>query len=75
VGANETATTVPQAVEKTRTFTRFSDVSDEVVEVRIWQGIHFRFADEPAQEQGREVARWAFRRILRPVDGRHDTSR
>ncbi len=56
-----------QAIRKTRTYTRFSDASDEVVEARIYEGIHFRFADEAAQKQGRSVATWVFERFLRPV--------
>jgi hypothetical protein len=58
--------------QTTRTFTSFSDASDEVVVARIYQGIHFRFADEEGQRQGRRVARWAFRHILQPVGHRHD---
>ena len=56
-----------QATRKTRTYKRFSDASDEVVEARIYEGIHFRFADEAAQKQGRDVAKWVFDRFLRPV--------
>ena len=65
-------TLVPATIEKTRTFTRFSDASDEVVVARIYEGIHFRFADEEGQRQGRRIARWAFRHFLRPVGHRQD---
>ena len=65
-------TAVGAAVKKERMFTRFSDASDEVVVARIYQGIHFRFADEEGQRQGRRVARWAFRHFLQPVGHRHD---
>ena len=41
-----------------RTFHRFSDVINEVIEARIWAGIHFRSADEQAAQVGREVARY-----------------
>ena len=58
----------PLAVQTTRTYSRFSDAAQEVVDVRIYQGIHFRTADEVAREQGKHVARWAFKHFLRPVD-------
>lgn len=61
-------TTNPQALQKTRTYYRLSHFSDDSVDVRILQGIHFRFADEEAQKQGRSIADWVFGRFLRPLD-------
>ena len=51
-----------------RTYTSFSDVADDVVDARIFMGIHFRFADTTALRQGRHVANWTFSHLLRPVD-------
>ncbi|HET7294419.1 MAG TPA: vanadium-dependent haloperoxidase [Vicinamibacteria bacterium] len=59
----------PLAVQKTRDFARFSQAAQEVVEARVYLGIHFRFADTAARAQGRRVAHWAFMRFLRPVPG------
>jgi hypothetical protein len=39
-----------------RTFTRFSQVVDDVVDARVWSGVHFRFADEEGAKIGRRVA-------------------
>jgi hypothetical protein len=50
------------------TYTKFSDAADDVVNVRIWEGIHFRFADEEARKQGRHVAQWVFGHILKPIE-------
>ena len=36
--------------------------------VRIYQGIHFRTADEAGRKQGRSVAKWVFHHFLRPLD-------
>ena len=62
-GATFTGTT-PGGV--TRQFTSFSQLTEDIVEARIWSGIHFRFADEEGARIGRKVARWgnkhAFRR-------------
>jgi hypothetical protein len=39
-------------------FTHFSDVINQVVEARIWAGVHFRRADVAAANLGREVERY-----------------
>jgi len=57
----------PTALD-TRLYSSFSDVQEQVVNARIWEGIHFRFADEAARKQGRHVAQWAFSHSLRPLD-------
>jgi hypothetical protein len=53
-----------------RTYTRFSQAQQEVVDVRVYQGIHFRFADEDGRQQGAHVAHWVFQKFLRPLPGR-----
>ena len=59
--------TIPQVINKTRTYERFSDAADDVVNARIYEGIHFLFADAVARSQGTYVANWAFERFLRPL--------
>ncbi|HEY0788721.1 MAG TPA: vanadium-dependent haloperoxidase [Thermoanaerobaculia bacterium] len=59
----------PLVVDKEREYTRISDAAQEVVDARVWLGIHFRFADTAGRELGSRVARWAFMRYLRPVPG------
>jgi hypothetical protein len=72
-GTDEFAFTVsspnPGLVTNPRSFTRFSDAAQEVVDVRIYQGIHFRRADELGRLQGKRVARRTFQKFLRPVPG------
>jgi hypothetical protein len=58
----------PLAVKKTRTYSRFSDAAADVVDARIFLGIHFRFADEAARTQGQRVAEHAFNHFLLPLD-------
>jgi hypothetical protein len=41
-----------------RPFNRFSGLTSEVLEARIWAGIHFRTADVQAADLGREVERY-----------------
>jgi hypothetical protein len=50
-------------------FTRFSDVAKEVVDARMYMGIHFRFADTAARSSAMRVGRWAYRYFLRSTDG------
>jgi hypothetical protein len=49
----------------TRQFTTFSQLREDIVEARIWSGIHFRFADEEAAKIGRKVAHWGNRHAFR----------
>ena len=47
-----------------RTFNRFSDLTNEVLEARIWAGIHFRNPDVQAATLGREVARYTHKHLF-----------
>ena len=53
----------PKAAKKTRTYARFSDMAADMVNVRIYHGVHFRFGDEAGREQGTQVADWVFAHI------------
>lgn len=67
--AFQIATTNPgPTVNDTRSYTKFSQVRDEVVEARIFQGIHFRFPDRDARKQGEHIAQWAHSHFFRPVE-------
>jgi hypothetical protein len=60
-------TTNPMAIQQTRDYIRFSDAAEDVVTARVYEGIHFRFADAEARKQGRHVAQWAFGHFLKPL--------
>ena len=49
----------------TRPWTSFSQVCDDIVDARVWSGIHFRFADTEAAKIGRRVAHWNIRHAFR----------
>lgn len=40
----------PKSEQKTRNYNRFAEMAAEMVDARIWEGIHFRFADEAGRE-------------------------
>jgi hypothetical protein len=63
----EITSLVPQVVHKTRTYRRFSDAADDMVEARMLLGIHFRFADTAGRTQGQRVADWTFNHYLLPL--------
>ena len=60
--------TTTVAGQGTRTYGRFSAVALDVVDARIYMGIHFRFADEVARRQGKQAADWAFSHVLQPLE-------
>jgi hypothetical protein len=57
----------PGAPAQTRHFARFSQAIEEVIEARVWGGIHFRTADTQGAQLGRQVARWQRKHYFRPV--------
>jgi hypothetical protein len=61
-------TTNATAPVQTRDYNRFSDLAQDVVDARIFEGIHFRFDDVQARKQRRHVAQWVFGHFLRSVD-------
>lgn len=69
--AFDVSTLVPQAVKKTRTYHRFSDAAQDMVNARVYLGIHFRTADLVGRAQGRRVADWTFNHFLLPLDDGH----
>jgi len=48
-----------------RQWTTFSEGVDEVINARIYSGIHFRTSDESGARVGRQVARFVFTQALR----------
>ena len=57
----------PNVPNVTRTYTRFTDVIDDTIDARVYQGLHFRTADEQGARLGRDVARWADKHYFRRV--------
>jgi hypothetical protein len=53
----------------TREYSDVTQVMDEVVDARIWLGIHFRFADVCSRRLGHNVAKWGHHNYFRPTTG------
>jgi hypothetical protein len=52
---------------ETRFFDRFSQPLEEIIEARIWAGLHFRTADVQAAELGRNIAEFMADNYFQPV--------
>jgi hypothetical protein len=50
-----------------RSFDRFSDILKEVIDARVWAGIHFRTADTQGAVLGKKVAHYLKRNYFQPV--------
>jgi len=48
-------------------FNHFSDLTNQVVEARIWAGIHFRNADVQAADLGRQIEAWTHAHYFTPI--------
>ena len=55
---------------ETRYFDRFSDALKEIIDARIWAGLHFRTADVQGKILGRKVAHYMARHYFQPLDRR-----
>jgi hypothetical protein len=51
----------------TRSFERFSDILSEVIDARVWAGIHFRTADTQGAVLGKKVAQYLKKHYFQPL--------
>jgi hypothetical protein len=52
---------------ETRTFDKVQEPLKEIVEARIWAGLHFRTADVQSKKLGRQVARYMAQHYFQPL--------
>ena len=57
--------TSPDAPAVTRTYTDWKTITDDVINARVWEGVHFRTSDITGVELGFRVARWEAGRLHR----------
>ena len=48
-------------------YTRFTDLVDDTIDARVWQGLHFREADVQGAGIGKDAARWLAKHFFQPV--------
>ncbi|WAZ24113.1 vanadium-dependent haloperoxidase [Streptomyces cinnabarinus] len=51
----------------TRTYTDSADFNRDVIDARVWEGIHFRTADVVGNRVGRKIGRFAVAHYFKPV--------
>ena len=54
----------------TRSYTSFSQAVDEIIDARVWSGIHFRIADVHGVKIGRQIARYRRQHYFHPTKPR-----
>jgi hypothetical protein len=52
-----------------RTYTSFSQLDREIIDARVWGGIHFRQTDEVSSALGHQIGDYAVKTWLRPASG------
>ena len=67
IGFDIVGSRFPGTPAQTRHFDRFSHAIKEVVDARVWGGIHFRTGDRQGVVIGQKVARWERKHYFRPV--------
>ena len=71
-GTDKVAWTDTTNAGLTRSFTRFSQAVNEIVDARVWSGIHFRNADEDGARIGKQIANYRERHYFQRVDDDDD---
>jgi hypothetical protein len=72
IGFDIVGTRFPGTPAQTRHFDSFSSALDEVINARVWGGIHFRSADEQGAKLGKTVAKWERQHYFKPLHGDQD---
>jgi hypothetical protein len=58
----------PRFPTQPRHFERFSQALEEVIDARVWGGIHFHTADTQGAVIGKKIARWERGHYFQPID-------
>jgi hypothetical protein len=67
IGYDVTSRAIDPGGPATRHFERFSQARAELIEARIWGGLHFRTADVQAELLGRTIANYMAENYFQPV--------
>ena len=59
--------TTPTAPGVTRSFSKLSDIVTEVINARIYDGVHYRASGEVGAEMGRKIGEYVMQNFLKPV--------
>ena len=59
---------LPGNLDAVRHFDMPNDLRQEIIDARVWSGIHYRFSDVAGVVLGRQVAKFDLRHVFQPVD-------
>jgi hypothetical protein len=62
----------PGNFDAVRHFAWASDLRQEIINARLWGGLHYRFSGEAGVTEGRSVARYDLRHAFQRIDDDHD---
>ena len=65
----------PWSPQTQRTFDRFDDALDEVIDARVWVGIHWRSSDVDGAMWGKKIANYVFSHYLHRADDEDEGDR
>src|SRR5205085_10011263 len=72
VGTNdidvELTSTVPNLLHPMRHYDRVVDLVQEIIDARVWGGLHYRESGIKGVNVGRKVAHWTLQRFFLPVN-------
>ncbi|MBA3639499.1 MAG: vanadium-dependent haloperoxidase [Acidobacteriota bacterium] len=66
-GGHSIVLTSPPAVGVTLTYKSFKEIARDIDDARVYGGIHFRFDQEAGAVQGRDIGKYVYKNMLRPV--------
>ena len=72
VGDHDITMANPAVAGITLHYRRFSQITDDISDARIYGGIHFRFDQEAGAELGRRIGAYEYKHNLRPTHDRDD---
>ena len=69
LGTQHIGVTIPSTVTgiPARYYAKANDLIKEIIDARVWAGIHYRGSDETGANLGRKVADWTLKRYFLPV--------
>lgn len=59
--------TTPTEPGVTRSFSKLSDIGTEIINARIYDGVHYRTSGEVGAEMGRQIGEYVMQNFLKPV--------
>jgi hypothetical protein len=69
-GTDKMSLRVVRPDNATRSFARFSHAIKEIIDARVWSGIHFRKADVDGANIGKHVAHWRQKHYFQSMDSK-----